>query len=151
MEYNYELYIKESNTLLPVLEGACVKTILINVVDPEFNVVYLETDKGVFSLQGEMGGEYLGVHRRSELPEITNQDGCIICKHQPFNMFEGKTISQARQIGAAWHGHGYEFNFEGVFNRTMIVQSIYCGAQPKGLGDCLRLGVGYYENEWRKI
>lgn len=150
MEYNYEEYVKESNILLPELEGALVETILINVVDPEFNVVYLETDKGIFALQGEIGGEYLGVHRLTELPQITNQDGYIICKYPPFNMFEGKTISQARQIGYAWHGHGYEFCFEGILTRTMIVQSIYCGSKPPDLEDCLRLGVGYYENEWKK-
>jgi len=150
MEYNYEAYIKKSNTLLSELEGALLKTVLINVIDPEFNVVYLETNKGIFALQGEIGGEYLGVNRLSELPEITEQDGYIVCKYPPFNIFEGSTISQARQIGSAWHGHGYEFSFEDVFTKTMIVQSIYCGSKPNDLEDCLRLGVGCYENEWKK-
>ena len=75
MSYDYEKDTKEACALLEVLEGAMVLSILINVVGPEFNVVYLETDKGVFSLQGEVGGEYLGVHRMSELPELTNEDG----------------------------------------------------------------------------
>lgn len=150
MSYDYEKDIKDACSLLEELEGTIILNILINVVDPEFNVVYLDTDKGAFSLQGEVGGEYLGVHRMNELPEITNQEGYIICKYPPFEIFEGRTISQARQIGSVWHGHGFEFTFLGVLTKTMIVQSIYCGAKPEALEDCLRLGVGNYENEWVK-
>ena len=150
MHEDYEGYTKESSKLLPKLEGATLHTVLINVVDPEFNVVYLGTSNGVFALQGEVGGEYLGVHECPDLPEITNQDGYIICKHQPFERFVGKTIAQARQIGDVWNGHGYELAFSGEENHTMIVQSIYCGVEPKELSDCLRLGVGVYENQWAK-
>lgn len=150
MTYDYENDVNEACATLPDLEGATIISIRINVVDPEFNVVYLETDKGVYSLQGEVGGEYLGVHRLDELPEITDQDGYIICRYQPFNIFEGCVISQARQIGAAWQGHGFEFSFSEIPTKSMIVQSIYCGAKPEALEDCLRLGVGHYENEWVK-
>ncbi len=52
MEYQYEKYIKESCKLLPELEGALVSQILVNIVDPEFNAVFLATNKGVFALQG---------------------------------------------------------------------------------------------------
>jgi len=150
MEYEYEKDISEACTLLAELEGAEVMSIRINVVDPEFNVVYLGTNKGVFSIQGEVGGEYLGVHRLQELPAITDQDGYIICKYSPFEIFEGHTISQARQIGSAWHGHGFELTFNDLLAQSMIIQSIYCGAKPEGFEDCLRLGVGHYENEWVK-
>ncbi len=149
MSYDYEQYIKESSSLLLKLEGATVLSVLINVVDPEFNVVYLETDKGIYSLQGEIGGEYLGVHELKELPETTSQDGYIICKYPPFEIFVGKRIIQARQIGTAWNGHGYEISFDGMFTQTMIVQSIYGGDKPHNLEDCLRLGVGNYENSWK--
>lgn len=150
MKYDYEQYTKDSSKLLCELEGALLKTILINVIEPEFNVVYLSTDKGIFSMQGEIGGEYLGVHRLEEVPEITDQDGYIICKYPPFSIFEGCTISEARQIGSAWHGHGYELCFHGILNKSMIVQSIYCGVKPENLEDCLRLGIGNYQNEWKR-
>jgi hypothetical protein len=149
MSYDYEEYTKESSSLLSELEEATLLSVLINVIDPEFNVVYLETDKGIYSLQGEVGGEYLGVHELEELPEITRQDGYIICKYPPFEIFLGKRIIQARQIGTAWNGHGYEISFGGMFIQTMIVQSIYCGDKPNDLEDCLRLGVGSYENTWK--
>ncbi len=150
MMQKYEACMKESNTLLRNLEGALLKGILINVVDPEFNVVYLETDKGNYALHGEVGGEYLGIHCLAKLPEISELDGYIICKYSPFNIFEGRTISQARQVGTAWQGHGYEFSFDGLLTKTMIIQSIYCGTKPQHLEDCLRLGVGHYENEWKR-
>jgi hypothetical protein len=121
MNYDYEQHTKESSFLLSELEGATLLSVLINVIDPEFNVVYLETDKGKYSLQGEVGGEYLGVHELKDLPEITDQDGYIICKYPPFEIFEGKRIAQARQIGTAWNGHGYEISFDGMFTQTMIV------------------------------
>ena len=142
MYADYEAYTKESSKLLPKLEGATLHTVLINVVDPEFNVVYLGTSSGVFALQGEVGGEYLGVHEFPELPEITNQDGYIICKHQPFERFVGKTIAQARQIGDVWNGHGYELAFSGEENYTMIVQSIYCGVEPKERLSSISCGIG---------
>ena len=149
MSYDYEQYTKESSILLSELEGAILISVLINVIDPEFNVVYLETDKGKYSLQGEVGGEYLGVHELKALPEITSQDGYIICKYPPFEIFIGRRIVQARQIGTAWNGHGYEISFDGMFTQTMIVQSIYCGVKPSKLEDCLRLGIGNYENLWK--
>ena len=149
MSDDYEQYTKESSQLLCELEGTTLISVLINVIDPEFNVVYLETDKGIYSLQGEVGGEYLGVHKLEELPEITSQDGYIICKYPPFEIFVGRNIVQARQIGTAWNGHGYELSFGGMFTQTMIVQSIYSGSKPGDLDDCLRLGIGNYENVWK--
>ncbi|WP_139045639.1 hypothetical protein [Vibrio cidicii] len=148
--YDYEKDVKQACSLLNELEGALVISILVNVVEPEFNVVYLNTDKGVYALHGEVGGEYLGVRRLNELPDMTEQEGYIICKYPPFSMFEGRTISQARQVGSAWNGHGFEFTFDGVFSKSMLVQSIYCGTKPDELADCLRLGVGHYENTWSK-
>jgi len=64
---------------------------------------------------------------------------------RPFDLFSGRRVTQARMIGEAWNGHGFEFSFEGLPNRTMIVQSICTGAdREQELHDCLRLGVGYY-------
>ena len=150
MEYEYDKYIKKSCQLLPTLEGAIVLQILVNIVEPEFNVVFLKTDKGVFSLQGEKGAEYLGVRKIDLMPELTNNQGYIICPHEPFECFLGGKIIQAHQIGEAWNGHGFEFCFENMPDITMIVQSIYTGDKPKEFEDCLRLGVGNYQFEYNR-
>jgi len=150
MTHNYKACIEDSNKHLPDLKGALLNRLLINVVTDEFNVVYLETDKGVFALHGKMGGEYLGVHPLPEMPVPTEQEGVMICPYPPFNGFLGQRISQVRQIGSAWNGHGYELSFKDVLNKTMIVQSIHSGDKPDDLEDCLRLGVGHYENRWKK-
>ncbi|MGF1878210.1 hypothetical protein L4D77_23305 [Photobacterium frigidiphilum] len=88
MAYDYKKDVKQACSLLSELEGALVISILVNVVDPEFNIVYLDTEKGVFALHGEVGGEYLGVRRLYELPEMTEQEGYIICKYPPFSIFK---------------------------------------------------------------
>ncbi|MEQ3694606.1 MAG: hypothetical protein ABNH16_13535 [Thalassolituus sp.] len=147
MTENYEQYIEESCKLLNELEGAHLEQVLINTVQDEFNVVYLKTSQGFFCLQGEIGGEYLGVRKLTEMPGITAEDGYAISKYAPFEQFEGHEIAQARQVGTAWNGHGFEFNFKGLHTKSMLVQSIYCGSAPKELDDCLRLGVGVYQNE----
>ena len=147
MSENYEQYIDEACKLLKELEGAFLEQVLINTVQDEFNVVYLKTSKDVFCLQGEIGGEYLGVRKLAEMPEITSDDGYEITKYSPFEQFEGHEIVQTRQLGTAWNGHGFEINFKELHTKSMLVQSIYCGSAPKELDDCLRLGVGIYKNE----
>ena len=108
MSYDYTDDLQNACRLLPNLEGALVQTILINIVEPEFNVVFLDTDKGAYQIHGKVGGEYLGIENCSSFPEITNGDGYIICSYPPFSIFEGKRIVQARQIGTVWNGHGFE-------------------------------------------
>ncbi|MDA9981973.1 hypothetical protein N9H39_04415 [Gammaproteobacteria bacterium] len=150
MEYQYEKYIKESCKLLPELEGAVVSQILVNIVDPEFNVVFLDTDKGVFSLQGEMGAEYLGIRKLDLMPEQTDDEGYIVCPYEAFEYFVGKKVIRVHQIGEAWNGHGFELCFENEPEKTIIVQSIYTGDKPKEFEDCLRLGIGNYQFEYKK-
>ena len=150
MSYDYQTEVELACNLLGDLEGATLLSVRINVVEPEYNVVYLDTSNGVFALQGEVGGEYLGVHRKAEMPDITDEDGYIICAYPPFEEFVGSVISQARQMGSIWHGHGFEIAFKGIPDKSMMIQSIYCGSEPEGLTDCLRLGIGYYSNEWSR-
>jgi len=38
------------------------------------------------------------------MPDITDQDGYIVCAHSPFEEFVGSLISHVRQMGPAWHG-----------------------------------------------
>lgn len=94
------------------IRGCGFLQILVNIVEPEFNVVFLDADKGVFSLQGEMGAEYLGVRKLSLSPEQTDDEGYVACLYQPFEYFAGKKIIQAHQINEAWNGYGVELSFE---------------------------------------
>ena len=150
MSYDYTNDLQHACRLLPKLEGALIQTILINVVEPEFNVVFLKTDVGDFQIHGKIGSEYLGIEECKSFPEVMNEDGYIICSYPPFAVFEGKRITQARQIGTVWNGHGFEFSFDGIHDKTMIIQSIYTGEKPEGYDDCLRLGIGTYAYSFSK-
>lgn len=144
VDYDYSNDVNAAVRLLDDLEGALVARILVNVVIPEFNVVYLITDRGCFALQGEIGGEYLGIHKLDDEPIEVKEDGYIISSYQPFSQFERRRIVAARTFGEVWNGHGFELSFEGIVDKTMLVQSIYSGEKPTELEDCLRLGIGHY-------
>ncbi|MDP2596396.1 hypothetical protein [Alteromonas stellipolaris] len=148
MNYNYAEDIAEATKLIEALEGSVLTKVLINVVEPEFNVVFLDTSNGVFAVQGESGGEYLGIRHIKDMPSLVSEQGYIICEYPPYNAFLNHTICQIRQIGTAWNGHGLELSFQGITDQTMIIQSIYSGDKPKDLEDCLRLGIGQYSDTW---
>ena len=140
--------IRNRCRLLPELEGAVISAILVNVVDPEFNIVYIDTDIGSYSIHGESGGEYLGVRKINSMPGQITDEGYRICPYQPFERFVGRKIAAVHQIGKIWKGHGFELCFEKMPNETMIVQSIYAGDKPEDFEDCLRLGIGSYQFEY---
>jgi hypothetical protein len=101
-------------------------------------------DGAVWCIQGRIGGEVLQIIPVEETP-VEKEEGIVCVKRfEPFSIFLNRRIVQARSIGSAWNGHGFEFSFDGLPDRTMIVQSIYAGEKAAGFEDCLRLGVGYY-------
>lgn len=130
---------------MPDLEGKVLEQIRVNIVVPEFNVVFIQADAQVYALQGEIGSEILGITKVEKLPDLTEQDYYSIRSYPPYDRFLGKTIVQVRMIGAAWNGHGFEISFRELPGETMIIQSIYSGEKEKEFGDCLRLGIGTYE------
>ncbi len=150
MEKEYQNCLIRNEELLKELQGELLKGLLINIAIPEFNVVYLKTKTQNFSIYGQAGSEYIGIHKIEKWPEEESNETSVICKYPPFEIFLNHKIVAARQIGAIWNGHGFELSFEGIYDKTLIVQSIYTGEVPAGLGDCLRLGIGYYQNEWEK-
>ncbi len=148
MEKKYQDCLIRNEELLTELQGEVLESLLINVAIPEFNVVYLKTKTQKFCIHGQAGSEYIGIYKIEEWPEEESDETRVICKYPPFEIFVGHKVSMARQIGSIWNGHGFEISFQGVYDKTLIVQSIYAGDVPAGLDDCLRLGIGHYQSEW---
>ena len=147
--YNYPKVIAEASKLMPELQGATILDISVQVVTPEYNSLTIATDAGVFEFIPEIGGEIVGIHKIEKLPELGDyrEHGDLLFKKghfQPFEAFIGKQIKHVRMIGEAWNGHGYEISFRGLYEKTMIIGSIYSGDTPKDFNDCLRLGIGTY-------
>jgi hypothetical protein len=144
--YIYTERIAQSRSVSYELEGKTLKQFLVQVVEPEFNVAYLIFEDGsAYAVQGEFGSEILSIHWLSAIVAETKPgEKSRIKRFRPFEQFIGRRIEQVRMIGEAWNGHGFEFSFEGIANRTMIIQSIYTGQPPDDLFDCLRMGVGQY-------
>ncbi|EON93687.1 hypothetical protein MARLIPOL_03250 [Marinobacter lipolyticus SM19] len=124
-EFDGSPSIKNTQSNFPNAELAC--SLPRELEETEHNVVS-RCEQWFFVIQGEVGGEFLGVHRKAEMPDITDQDCYIVCTHPPFEEFVGSLISHAGQMGSAWHGHEFEFTFKGIFGKSMLIQSIYCGS-----------------------
>lgn len=145
--YDYPKIIARSKPNIEKLHGALVEEIVVQIVDPEFNVLFLKTDRGAFAMQGAIGSEIVEVVAlESPFPEIATEEGMSVTRHPHFDRFISHRIESIREIGEAWNGHGYELSFSDIFDASMIVQSIYCSPKLEGLEDCLRLGVVSYQN-----
>jgi hypothetical protein len=137
--------IKKSTQDLKLVTGKILQQILVNVVEPEFNVLHLQVDEIWFSIYGRSGSDYLGIYQRIEtFEEKILGYGNWVGKLPMLDCFLGKKIVAARQIGKSCDGHGFEFGFEDLTNTTLLVQSIYTGTEPKGFNDCIRIGIGNY-------
>ena len=143
-DYDYEAIIRERCADLELLIGKTLQDALVNVVEPEINVVYLKTEESWFSIHGEIGSEILGIHKiDSDVQEKI--EGIFMIGHLSIlDQFIGLKIARARHIGEAWNGHGFEFSFKELPDKTLIVQSIYTGTETKDFYDCMRIGVGTY-------
>lgn len=142
--YDYPKLIRQSCQTLTEIEGRTLVDFLVQIVDPEYNAATLIFADCAYAISGRIGSEILGIER-VEIPrtgvigrEVRNE------RFQPYDEFLGRRIVQARMIGKAWNGHGFEFTFEGLPNRSMIVQSIYSSPKPPEAEDCIRLGIGHY-------
>jgi len=152
MEYNYPKLILERCKELKHIEGQVLEAVLINVVEPEYNVLYLKFTNGWFQVSGEIGSEFISISKIDEDPIIgATSNSSWVGEYEPYNIFINKKVISARHIGEAWNGHGFEISFENMPNQTLLVQSIYTGTEPKDFGDCIRLGIGQYSYEAKKI
>ena len=145
MEYDYPRLIRERSKDLAKIEGQILEKVLVHVVEPEYNALYLKFPDGWYQARGEIGSEILGFHKSSEPPiEDKSCHQSWIGGYKPFEVFIGKKVVSTRHIGDAWNGHGFEISFEELPEKTLIVQSIYTTPKPPGFEDCLRLGIGNY-------
>jgi hypothetical protein len=141
---------RESETLrdLKQLEGLRLTRVLVQIVAPEFNCIDLVFEEAAFEVCGQIGSEIIGIKKLPEIPRPSDTGHIQTVDFEPFSIFVGRLIVQARAIGSAWNGHGIELSFEGLPDRTMLIQSIYSGDKPAEYEDCLRLGIGTYWHTW---
>jgi hypothetical protein len=145
MTYDYETLIKKNCQDLKNIKNKILEECIIQLVSHEINIVYLRINKKWYAIHGEIGSEIIGFHKIDEkvqekkLSEITwNVNLSTV------DDFLGHEIVQVRQVGEAWNGHGFEFSFKDIPDKTIIVQSIYTGSEPKDFADCIRVGVCNY-------
>ena len=126
------------------LEGRRLLEVVLQVVEPEINMVFLRFEDALYSVKPWRGGELMQVAVWDEdLPTGLGPRAW----YQSFDEarpFHGCSVKQARAIGGVWNGHGIEISFSGALDRTLIIQSIASGDMPKGFVDCLRVGIGNY-------
>jgi hypothetical protein len=147
-KYNHVNIINKEYFKVKKLEGKTLSNFFAHIVGDQFNIAYLLIDTLVYPIHGLIGSEIIGIGETLEEISIINDKSKDIVEFPPFSTFYNKKICQIRMIGEAWNGHGFEFSFEDIYDKTMIIQSIYSGEKPEDYEDCLRLGIGcyYYKN-----
>lgn len=137
----YQKINNENKRIMKELEGKVLKEIRVHVVDPEYNIVFLIFESMVYAIHGRVGSEILGIYRIDKVENSYLNESKYECLYE---IFQGHVISQVRIIGDVWNGYGFELSFEGIKDKTILIQSIYAGDKPEGYDDCLRLGIGFY-------
>ena len=140
----YSSWTRAARSGLEEVEGRVLREFFVQVVGHEYNQAWLVLEDGLYVIAGRLGSEILGIR-----PDDEQRASEIWASSQPnrfpaFDQFAGRTLVQARMIGEAWNGHGFEFTFEGLPSKSMIIQSIYSSPKPEDYDDCIRLGVGDY-------
>lgn len=139
----FEQVVKEAKRKLEMLEGRTLRKCVVDIVEPEFNIIYLVFSNSIFAIHGANASEVIDIHQIDEIDSRLYKEGRAK-EFSPFNIFLDRKICSARCMGEEWNGHGFELSFEGLLNKTMLIQSIYTGNQPLDLNDCIRLGIGNY-------
>jgi len=145
MNFDYPKIIASETADLESIRGQTLNRVLVQAVNHEFNVLYLKFESDWFAVSTYIGGEILAF-RKCEVPNerIADDNSTRTLPFPQFDIFENRKISAVRHIGEAWNGHGFEFTFADLFDKTLIVQSIYTGGETQDFFDCLRLGIGTY-------
>ena len=143
-QYDYKTLEEQFRNSVGQLEGKVLDQVLLQIVEPEINLVALLFEDAAFCLQGAIGGEVLRLVN-GEPPTIDESSSFIrYIPFAPAKKFLGSSISQVRTIGSAWNGHGVEISFESHPAHTLVVQSIHSSPVPVDFSDCLRISVVEY-------
>jgi hypothetical protein len=134
----------EFRNSIRALEGRTLREVVLQIIEPEINMVFLRFEEAWYAVVGQLGSELLQVYRHDGEPPDDLGPSAWYERFDAAALFHGRMVQQARAIGAAWNGHGIEISFAGVLDRTLIIQSIYAGAVPTGFVDSLRVGIASY-------
>jgi len=148
--YQYRERETQFRMQLSRFDGRVLRDVLLQIVEPEVNVVVLVFEDAVFSVQGQIGGELLKV---VEAPPPSTESLGPNAWYQPFEpaiQFRGKAVAQVRAVGEAWNGHGLEISFADCPRHTLIITSIDSRGAPEAFRDCLKVGVAEYTYEYRR-
>lgn len=148
--YQYRERETQFRKQLGRLNGRVLRDVLLQIIEPEINIVVLVFEDAVFSVQGQIGGELLNVIEAP--PPATESLGprAWYQAFEPAAQFRGKAVAQVRAVGEAWNGHGLEVSFAKYQAHTLIITSIDSGNAPEGFNDCLKVGVADYSYEYRR-
>jgi len=137
-QHDFSSIHEVNNILIRDIEGETLKYVRVHTAVPEIDIVFLHFEDYVVEVFGAVGSEILKVEISSRSHDVATVKLPIL------EAFEEKRINQIRIIGEAWNGYGFEISFDEPFDKTLLIQSIYCGHKPEGFEDCLRIGIGHY-------
>lgn len=148
--YQYRERETQFRAQLGKLDGRVLRDVLLQIIEPEVNVVVLVFEDAVFSVQGQIGGELLDLVESAPPTAESLGPNAWYESFEPAVRFRGKAVAQVRAVGGAWNGHGLELSFAGCPGHTLIITSICSGTAPEGFNDCLKVGVADYRYEYRR-
>ena len=144
MTYEYKQMIEDHCIDFESLKGHRIYKLFANICVDEINIVYLNINKQWYAINGLIGSEIMAFMLLDKEIKETYEESSCTCPLPILEQFKGLKIVNIREMGEAWNGHGFELSFENEPNKTLILQSIYTGADPTDFGDCIKIGVGNY-------
>lgn len=138
--------IAKNTADLPTIIGHRLERVIVFYLSAEFNSLWLQTDCLWFTAHPQEGGDIMGFYRAPEGPPPAEDyvwpNGCRDVRM--YDDFIGHRVASTRQMGGGNNGHGFELSFEGVLDRTILIQSIDVAPRPERFWDCMRFGIGRY-------
>lgn len=122
------------------LYGKELESSFVQAVSDEINQVFLQIGGDWFVVVGKKGGESVEF-----IPSTDPITLDLELRRMPMiAQFEGLKIAAIENMGNEWAGSGFQISFNEIYDKGLIIQSIYGGAKPENFDDCLRVGVANY-------
>lgn len=112
----------------------------VDIVGNEINQIFLQIGGEWFVIMPKKGGEIVDFCP-SDDPITLDLE---LTRLPIITQFEGLSIATIEKMGNEWEGSGFQISFNELFDKGLIIQSIYSGTKPDGFDDCLRIGVANY-------